>query len=63
VVGLGIAFGASRLLRNFLFEVNPLDPLTFCAVPFLMLLLAIVAAWIPARRAASIDPIVALRSE
>jgi len=63
VVGLGIAFGASRLLRNFLFEVNPLDPVTFCAVPFLMLLLAIIAAWIPAQRAASIDPIVALRSE
>jgi len=63
VVGLGIAIAAARLLRSFLFEVNPLDPLTFCLVPLLMLLLAIVAAWIPARRAASIDPIRALRSE
>jgi ABC-type lipoprotein release transport system permease subunit len=50
-------------LRGFLFEVNPLDPLTFCAVPVLMLLLALVAAWVPARRAASIDPMLALRSE
>jgi ABC-type lipoprotein release transport system permease subunit len=54
---------SNRLLRNFLFEVNPLDPLTFCAVPLLMLLLALLAAWIPARRAASIDPMRALRSE
>ena len=63
IVGLGAAIAAARLLRGFLFEVNPLDPLTFCAVPVLMLLLALVAAWVPARRAASIDPMLALRSE
>jgi predicted permease len=63
VVGLGVAIATARLLRGFLFEVNPLDPLTFCAVPVLMLLLALVAAWVPARRAASIDPMLALRSE
>jgi predicted permease len=63
VVGLGVAIATARLLRGFLFEVNPLDPLTFCAVPLLMLLLALVAAWVPARRAASIDPMLALRSE
>jgi predicted permease len=63
VLGLGVAVAAARLLRGFLFEVNPLDPLTFCAVPVLMLLLALVAAWVPARRAASIDPMRALRSE
>jgi predicted permease len=63
VLGLGIAVATARLLRNFLFEVNPLDPVTFCAVPLLMLVLALVAAWIPARRAASIDPMRALRSE
>jgi predicted permease len=62
-VGLGAAFASARLLRGFLFEVNPLDPLTFCAVPLLMLMLALLAAWVPARRAASIDPIRALRSE
>lgn len=63
VVGLGVAIASARLLRGFLFEVNPLDPLTFCAVPLLMLLLAVIAAWVPARRAASIDPMRALRSE
>jgi predicted permease len=63
IVGLGVAIATARLLRGFLFEVNPLDPITFCAVPLLMLLLALVAAWVPARRAASIDPMLALRSE
>jgi putative ABC transport system permease protein len=63
VLGLAVAIASARLLRGFLFEVNPLDPLTFCAVPFLMLLIALVAAWVPARRAASIDPMRALRSE
>jgi len=62
-LGLSAAIGSARLLRGFLFEVHPLDPLTFCVVPLLMLLLALLAAWIPARRAASIDPMCALRSE
>ena len=63
VAGLTVAIASARLLRSFLFEVNPVDPLTFCAVPVLMLLLALLAAWIPAHRAASIDPMCALRSE
>ena len=63
VAGLAAAFASARLLRSFLFEVHPLDPITFCAVPLLMLVLAILAAWLPARRAASIDPMQALRSE
>jgi predicted permease len=61
--GLAVAAISGRLLRQFLFEVSPLDPLTFCAVPLLMMLLALLAAWIPARRAASIDPMKALRTE
>ncbi len=60
VAGLSVAIASARLLRSFLFEVNPVDPLTFCTVPVLMVLLA---AWIPARRAASIDPMCALSSE
>jgi len=63
VLGLGVAVAVVRLLRGFLFEVNPLDPVTFCAVPLLMLVLAVVAAWVPARRAASIDPMSALRTD
>src|SRR6202044_915851 len=50
-VGLFVAALLMRFLRSFLFGVRALDPVTFCAVPALMLLLALVAAWVPARRA------------
>ncbi len=63
IAGLMAAIAFTRLLHSFLFEVSPLDPLTFCVVSFLMLLIALVAAWLPARRAASVDPMQALRSE
>jgi predicted permease len=63
VLGLVAAALLTRLLHSFLFEVSALDPLTFCAVPLVMMLIALVAAWLPARRAASVDPMVALRSE
>jgi len=52
-----------RVLREFLFEVTVLDPITYCAVPLLMLLVALAAAWVPARRAASVDPMEALRAD
>ena len=52
-----------QFLRSFLFGVSVLDPVTFCAVPVVMLLLAMFAAWIPARRAAGIDPMKTLRNE
>ena len=63
IAGLLVAAVSGRLLKQFLFEVSPLDPLTFCIVPMLMMLLALLAAWVPARRAASIDPMKALRTE
>jgi len=63
IAGLFAAAVSGRLLKQFLFEVSPLDPLTFCVVPLLMMLLALLAAWVPARRAASIDPMKALRTE
>jgi predicted permease len=62
-VGLVAAGVSMRLLHSFLFGVSTLDPVTFLSVPALMMLLAIAAAWIPARRAASIDPMEALRNE
>ncbi len=61
--GLVIAIALTRLLHSFLFEVNPIDPITFCIVSLLMMLIALVAAWLPARRAASVDPMQALRSQ
>jgi ABC-type antimicrobial peptide transport system permease subunit len=64
-VALGIigALAASRVLSGFLFGVTPNDPAVFVAVPALLGLVAIGACLIPARRAARVDPMVALRSE
>jgi len=61
--GLAGAWAATRVLKNFLFEVTPFDPLTFAAVSLLLALVALAACYIPARRAAAIDPLVALRYE
>jgi predicted permease len=61
--GLAAAALVGQLLRSFLFGVKPVDPVTFCAVPVLMTALALMAAWIPARRAASVDPMKTLRME
>jgi len=61
--GLAAAIGASRLIRTFLFEVSPLDPLTFAAALVLLLAVAAAATFIPARRASRIDPMTALRYE
>jgi len=63
LLGLAGAFGATRLLRGFLFEVQPLDPLTFATVVVLLAVVALFACWLPARRAARVDPMVALRNE
>ena len=63
VIGLAGAVALSRLLYSFLFEVRPLDPLTFSLVPLLMTIVAVVAAWIPARRAAAVNPMEALRAD
>jgi putative ABC transport system permease protein len=51
------------VLKNFLFEVTPFDPLTFAVVSLLLASVALVACYIPARRASAIDPLVALRYE
>ncbi len=61
--GLPVALGLSQILRGTLFEVAPHDPLTITVSTLLVLSLATVAAWIPARRAAKVDPMVALRTE
>jgi putative ABC transport system permease protein len=62
-VGLPVAFGAARLLRTQLFGVGAGDPLTFTLVPAVLTAVTLLACYIPARRAARVDPMVALRSE
>ncbi len=63
ILGLAGAVTLSRLLHSFLFEVSALDPVTFTLVPLLMGIVALFAAWIPARRAAAVDPMEALRAD
>ncbi|MGH9851439.1 MAG: ABC transporter permease [Blastocatellia bacterium] len=63
VVGAAGALGVTRLLRTLLFGVSVNDPLTFASVALLLLFVALLACWIPARRATQVDPLVALRCE
>ena len=64
-VGTGIlgALGATRLIAHMLFGIRPSDPITFIAVALLLTIVAVLASYIPARRASKVDPIVALRYE
>jgi ABC-type antimicrobial peptide transport system permease subunit len=64
-VGIGLvgAFAATRLLASLLYGVGAWDPITFGAIAILISLVAFLAAWLPARRAMQVDPIVALRTE
>ncbi len=61
--GLVMAWAVTPILRSQLYEVSPLDAPTYALVVGLLLLTALLAAWIPARRAAAVDPLVALRAE
>ena len=61
--GLGGAALATRLMKSLLFNVSATDPLTFTLLPLTLLAVALTACWLPARRAAKVDPMAALRSE
>jgi len=67
LIGLGLgavgAFGMTRIIRSLLFGVAPTDVFTFASVSLIMILLALMACGVPARRATAIDPLVALRRE
>jgi ABC-type antimicrobial peptide transport system permease subunit len=62
-VGLAAAFALSRTLSTLLFNLSPTDPVAFGVAPVVLLLTALVASLLPARRASNVDPIEALRSE
>ena len=63
LIGLAGAFAVTGTLKNFLYGVTPADPATFFGIPLLLSLVALLASWIPARRATRVDPMLALRYE
>jgi predicted permease len=62
-VGLGASAALMRLMRTLLFGVSPLDPVTFTAVPVILIAATALASYLPARRTTAIDPVAALRAE
>jgi ABC-type antimicrobial peptide transport system permease subunit len=62
-IGLPVAFALGHLIRSFFYGIEPHDPLTITGTIMIMVMVTTLAAWIPARRAAKIDPMEALRYE
>jgi predicted lysophospholipase L1 biosynthesis ABC-type transport system permease subunit len=62
-LGLVIALGIGRMLSGMLYQISPVDPVAFTLAPAVLIATALFACWLPARRAARVDPMVALRNE
>jgi len=63
ILGLAAAFGLTRLMETLLFEVSATDPVTFIVAPVVLVMVSLLATWLPVRRAARVDPVEALRGE
>jgi len=63
IAGLVGAVGVTRVIRSLLYNVTPTDPLSFGGVTLFLVAIAVLASYLPARRATNVDPIVALRNE
>jgi ABC-type antimicrobial peptide transport system permease subunit len=63
VIGIAAAFGLTRFIASFLFGVDAWDPFVFVSVPLVLSSVALLAVWLPARRASRVNPIDALRYE
>jgi ABC-type antimicrobial peptide transport system permease subunit len=62
-IGLAAAAGLTRLMKSVLFGITPVDPLTYTAVPLVLVAATVLASYLPARRAAAVDPVETLRAE
>ena len=62
-IGLAAAAGLTRLMSSLLFGISPLDPATYVVVPILLVTATVLASYVPARRAAAVDPVEALKAE
>ena len=62
-IGIAGAFLLTRLMASLLFRVSPADPITFASVPILLIAVSLLACYLPARRASTVDPMMALREE
>ncbi len=63
VAGLGISIAVTRFMRDLLFQIGAMDPVTFIGVSLILITVAMIACYVPARRATKVDPLIALRYE
>lgn len=61
--GLVLSMAAAQLLRRFLYGLSPFDPITYAGIALMLIVAALLATWIPARRATRIDPAITLRGD